>query len=380
MKLVKVLSNFKCFNVKKIIYLIINSIRNNKLTINLSKMSKPNIFKFATKELSQDAFFAWLLQWADADNSLHNKDLHETAKDFLRFLLNKPNDFSVNKVIVGRQLKKIDVWAEVNDEYFLAIEDNANYDRSLSQLNKYKEFALNRYKDKKYSLIFIYLKTGNESLLTLKRISEKGFRTINRQNILEILNSRKIDNTIFNDFRDYLSVIENDTNSFLNFENITSNRQAGEGFYIKLQEHISTWTDWKYKQKMNGGFLTFYYPCVEIQNLGNLSVYIENGFDKGIKVVIKISTWKPNTDTLRRLLTEIKPIAEIEELKLSKPDKLRAGASSTVAIVEDAFTVDHEGNLKIDEFLITLKKLQKTMNEYSRICNSVNIDLAEVAD
>ncbi len=26
---------------------------------------KPNLFSLATKELSQDAFLAWLLQWAD---------------------------------------------------------------------------------------------------------------------------------------------------------------------------------------------------------------------------------------------------------------------------------------------------------------------------
>ncbi len=26
---------------------------------------KPNLFKIATKELSQGAFFTWLLQWAD---------------------------------------------------------------------------------------------------------------------------------------------------------------------------------------------------------------------------------------------------------------------------------------------------------------------------
>lgn len=28
-------------------------------------MEKPNLFSIATKELSQDAFITWLLQWAD---------------------------------------------------------------------------------------------------------------------------------------------------------------------------------------------------------------------------------------------------------------------------------------------------------------------------
>ena len=343
-------------------------------------MSKPNIFKFATKELSQDAFFAWLLQWADADNSFYNKDLNETAKEFVRFLLDKSTDFPINKVIVGRQLKNIDVWAEVNDEYFIVIEDKTNSGEHSKQLEKYREFAMKRYKDKKHSLVFIYLKTGNESLSTLKKILEKGFRTINRQNILEILNIRNIDNAIFNDFRDYLSTIENATNSFLNFENLITKRLAGEGFYLQLQEQIGVWSDWKYVPNQMGGFLAFYYHWVGIQNVGELYIQIENDFRKDIKAVIKISAWKPNTDTLRRVLNEIKPIAEIEGLKLSKPDKFRAGASSTFAVVEEAFTVDKKGNLKIDDFLITLKKLQKTMNEYSRICIEGINDLAKVAE
>ncbi len=29
-------------------------------------MSKPNLFQIATKELSQDGFFTWLIQWADS--------------------------------------------------------------------------------------------------------------------------------------------------------------------------------------------------------------------------------------------------------------------------------------------------------------------------
>ena len=41
-----------------------------------SEQMTPNLFDYATKELSQDAFFCWLLAWADeecrdADSTLH---------------------------------------------------------------------------------------------------------------------------------------------------------------------------------------------------------------------------------------------------------------------------------------------------------------------
>jgi hypothetical protein len=45
---------------------------------------KPNIFRLATKELSQDGFFTWLLKWAHNDHSQHDQQLNETAKDFVR--------------------------------------------------------------------------------------------------------------------------------------------------------------------------------------------------------------------------------------------------------------------------------------------------------
>ena len=47
-------------------------------------MSRPNIFKIATKELSQDGFFTWLLKWADPT---YNTDLHDCAQKFVELLV-----------------------------------------------------------------------------------------------------------------------------------------------------------------------------------------------------------------------------------------------------------------------------------------------------
>jgi len=63
---------------------------------------KPNIFRLATKELSQDGFFTWLLQWADNSNSQFDLQLNDTAKDFIRLLIGQTNDYQITKVEAGR--------------------------------------------------------------------------------------------------------------------------------------------------------------------------------------------------------------------------------------------------------------------------------------
>ncbi len=329
---------------------------------------KPNIFRLATKELSQDGFFTWLLQWADNEQSQHDQQLNKTAQDFVRLLLKQTPDFKINKVEAGRQWNNIDIWAEINDEYFIGIEDKTNTGEHSEQLERYKQMATDHYKDKNYKLVFVYLKTGNESSATLKKVIEKGYSTFDRKAILSVLTQREVKNEIFNDFKDYLIAIENKTNSYTKFENITSDWKAGEGFFIKLQELIPEWTDWRYVPNQTGGFLGFWYHWNGIDEC-SIYIQIENSFDYGIKLILKVSDWEPSTDLLYEILGEMKPFALKNGLSITKPDKYRAGETSTLAIVEDAFAVDNDGNLDIEKFVGTLKALEQTIDEY---CEEIN--------
>lgn len=56
---------------------------------------KPNLFKIATGELSQDSFIAWLLEWADSKNSQYNSSLLRVAQIFVRLLLGK-NEYNIS--------------------------------------------------------------------------------------------------------------------------------------------------------------------------------------------------------------------------------------------------------------------------------------------
>ena len=68
-------------------------------------MSKPNLFSFATSELSQDAFICWLVSWA---NNPEEKELSGCAKDFICMLynLNKSSKISSEAVTEVKNIRK----------------------------------------------------------------------------------------------------------------------------------------------------------------------------------------------------------------------------------------------------------------------------------
>jgi hypothetical protein len=328
---------------------------------------KPNIFRIATKELSQDGFFTWLLQWADKDNAAHNQRLNDTAKDFIKFLIQQQHEISaleIKKVDAARQWKNIDIWAEVNDEYFIVIEDKTNSAEHSEQLERYKNIAIEEYKGKKFKHVFIYLKTGNESLEALKKVSEKGYAIIDRKGILSVFNQREVHNNIFNEFREHLNALETQTNSFATFANTIADWKAAEGFFIKLQELLGGWTDWKYVPTQQGGFLAFCYHWSGTSEY-NLFIQIENAIGSDIRLVIKIADWKPNLALLYQIFSDLQPYSQKHGLTLLKPKKYKPGKTSTLAVVQNAFAVDGSGNLDLNQFIQTLKKLEKILDEYS---------------
>ena len=78
-------------------------------------MKRPNLFDFATKELSQDAFLAWLLQWAAPENAQYDPEMQKAGEGFVKMLLGKEGDagFRVEKIAVYQQREHVDVWAEI---------------------------------------------------------------------------------------------------------------------------------------------------------------------------------------------------------------------------------------------------------------------------
>lgn len=93
-----------------------------------------NLFDFATKELSQDAFLRWLIE------SVNNPDVASVSRAFLKWLTGYNGKIEV--VRTAPQWKRIDVVAELFcpktcESIVLAIEDKVDAGEHDDQLNKY---------------------------------------------------------------------------------------------------------------------------------------------------------------------------------------------------------------------------------------------------
>jgi hypothetical protein len=186
-------------------------------------MSTPNLFDYATKELSQDAFITWLLQWADPRHQTADSQLHSCAQAFVRLLLKEEETFAINSMKSGRQWKNIDVWAEINDEILLAIEDKTHTGEHSSQLERYKAdvetWCSDAERGKRWMGRFAYLKTGDEANGFAEDIRAKGWHTIGRPELVKFFKQHtEITNAIFNDFCEHLEKVEI-MRDYLNQEN-----------------------------------------------------------------------------------------------------------------------------------------------------------------
>lgn len=86
-------------------------------------MCRPNLFSYATSELSQDAFVCWLLKWAKPQYKNPDAELHKCAVKFIQALFAKHDKAppAFRNIEIHKQRKKIDVLISVNNRYAILI-------------------------------------------------------------------------------------------------------------------------------------------------------------------------------------------------------------------------------------------------------------------
>jgi len=141
-------------------------------------MSKVNLFHYATSELSQDAFFAWLLSWASPDTE---GQMHQYAQNFLRFLYKKANvEFpTIASLKVILQVNNIDIQCRINDNTVLLIEDKVNTKQHSEQLRRYRETLE---QENFLQIIPFYIQTGDQS--DYSSVINDGYNIITRHDLL----------------------------------------------------------------------------------------------------------------------------------------------------------------------------------------------------
>jgi len=318
---------------------------------------KPNIFEISTKELTQDGFITWLLKWADPDNAKYDEKLNQCAMDFVKYIIKEQckENIEIKKVEADRQWENVDIWADINEKYFIIIEDKTYTREHSDQLEKYKKISLDWCKENNRKLICVYLKTGTEAKSSLQIIEEKGFLIVGRSELIAVFNNYQIKNDIFNDF---VSKIINLDEAEKAFETKTIKNwdwNCWTGFYNYLDSVLDI-SDWKYVANPSGGFLGIwwhfkewkkYYVYLQIEQ-GNLCFKIGEVY-KNHK--------KARTDWYNIL---IKKAQEKEKGEIKKPSRFGNGTYMTVARIERKKWL---GN---DDEIINKEKIIEKLKEYEK--------------
>ncbi|QEC79711.1 PD-(D/E)XK nuclease family protein [Mucilaginibacter ginsenosidivorax] len=305
---------------------------------------KPNIFDLATKELSQDAFLTWLLSYADPANAAYDSKLNQCAQQLVNELISTHvNNFDgiITTVRAGRQWNNVDVWVEVNNTYFIIIEDKTTTGQHSNQLTRYKEIATDWCLQNNYtSPVCVYIKTGNESLHSLRHVKEAGFSIYNRKHLVKLLNSHpEITNDIFTDFKQRLLRLEAENNQFLTKVLGDWGGVDWQGFFQYIEREMSI-VAWNYVNNPAGGFWCAVLNWDYWNDLYPVYVQLEEG-----KLCFKISTdpeepveMPPNVsrgqirNELHAMLMQKAKDNDVKNIR--KPDRFGSGNYMTVAIVD----------------------------------------------
>ncbi len=313
---------------------------------------KPNLFDFATKELSQDAFLLWLISWAHP-LCTEDTELHVAAIRFIKFLVGKSGRKcpDIEKLNVYKQWEKIDVSFTVNDQLYVIIEDKTSSGTHGKQLEEYKRKATRWCGDNGYELICIYFKTGNESASSItENVSRYGYSVVTRLEILDILSSCATKNDIFTDYLAKLRKDDDETRSFSSLPAAQWTYKAWEGFYIFLEQHIEG-CEWNYVSNPSGGFVGLHWMWEEMSDC-SLYLQIEQG-----KLCVKIGEIDGDRTSVRERWHGIimKKAMESGLTYIRRPCRFGNGNYMTIAVT----AIDDYLGISVPDFGKTLSILHR---------------------
>ena len=329
---------------------------------------RPNIFDYATSELSQDAFLAWLFKWAEKENEFENKELYKCSNECLKTFFGNIKINKVNTVSISKQWENIDLWITVNEKYHLIIEDKTGTSEHNNQLVRYKDIAKKWYRSEKGKdfdsyFSFVYFKTGDVTPYEKERIDEAEYKIITRSDMLAIFNKYEIKDTLFVDYKMKLQNKEFIQNLTFKkpFHEILKEEDSNEyikGFYIALQPHLDD-AYWEYVNNPSNSFYgMWWYWCKS--TYGTLYFqFIE--FDLQIRLGEIIRTKDKKT---ARDKTYNKIISAVEKSNykglIVKPDRFGVGESMAIVKVDRSLwlALDENGYLDMEKILQNLHKLE----------------------
>lgn len=321
---------------------------------------RPNLFKYATSELSQDAMIRWLLEWAkpaykDIDTKMHNVGIEFLDSLFKKFdSIQKPENYK--ELFIERQYKNIDVLCVVNNEFSIIIEDKTNTKDHSNQLKRYLGVVQEDFP--KTKVLPLYFKTYDQS--SYSDIFNKKYKPYLRKDLLDVLETIQYNNDILDDFHQHLQRIENSVSSYQTKSLDEWGWDSFKGFYIELQNKLGE-GEWDYVANPSGGFLGFWWGFSGSKECKQY-MQIESKYNKNIKqyeskLCVKIKVF--DKEKRRHYRTEYFNTLMKKSNDFKKPDRFGNGTYMTIGILNDDFRKTNDpGVLDIQETVKYLKNLQ----------------------
>lgn len=358
---------------------------------------KPNIFNYATKELSQDAVICWLLDWARKQEQdvqdAEDEALRDCGRRFVKALLAEHEaslDGAIKEIEIRRQDNSIDVLARINyhneRQQILLIEDKTDTGEHGDQLKLYYEAVVGGKTGlgevDKEDLYPIFFKTGNQSRgqdeiieKSVKIDGRYGYRVFNRKEFLEkALNDYEGSNSILLDFRAYLQAWEDDTNSFKDWkegERTEWSGKAWQGFFREIEEELTGDYErnrWGYVHNAAGGFFGYWWNARPIKGVEvYLQLEVVTGRRAEQRLCFKVAVGNKENYSVTRnkwhnLVCDVanKDAPKGEE-KAKKPDRFGHGETMTIALWKNPWLAFSGGTLDMEKTVANLKEVEAVL-------------------
>lgn len=320
----------------------------------------PNIFEYATSELTQDAVLCWLLAWAKPEYASASDGLHQIGRDLVRLVFSRAGrdlPEPIMEIEVQRQVAHIDILCIVNKSIAIVIEDKAGTREHSGQLTRYISEVRKYLKSDALEVLGIYVQSGDQS--DYNEVLRSGFAVVTRRDLLEVLETTNAKDAaatsdILRQFTERLRRIEDDVMSYQSLPIDKWTWGSWTGFYSHLQASLGD-GKWEYVSNPSGGFLGFWWHATPID--GCVAYLLLQNETLRFKIELPPGGDRPAIrDRWSRLVVKQ---AEICKLAVSRPGRFGAGNTMTVAILSrDPRCCSADGLIDIAATIDVLKSAQ----------------------
>lgn len=310
-------------------------------------MKSPNLFHYATSELSQDAMICWLLSWAAPHCQAINPRLHECGQRLLRAFLKTKGIVpdSIESIEIKKQYKNIDVLCIVNGAYAVVIEDKTGTSSHGDQLERYRK-TIESDSFHPTSIALIYYKTEDQSDYTKE--CDAGFTPFTRADILKELEPYADASPLLADYVEHLNAIETEIGAFRTTPIDKWEGRHWIGFYSAVKNELRE-GNWGYVANPSGGFWGFW--C---QWSGSFYVQLE---EKKLCLKIETNNEKELLDSRWRFADRASEVAREMGSTFSKPARLGNGCWVTYSVYRGEYrTAGKDGCIDLAATVATIRQ------------------------